>query len=416
VLCVLMMFVHVCLTGSRVSVTLTAIKLGMNTLQVGILIASFALLPMMLSVKAGRLIDIVGPFRPMRIAAFMVVSGVLLPLIWQHWLTLGIAAVCVGVGHMAFQISVQGLLGGVPSQQRLRNFSWLSMALAFSGFSGPLIAGLSIDNLGNRWAFGLLAIFPLISGLSVVKLRSRLLAGFTPKPATEQKQRVMDLVKIVPLRNALLANLLLSGAWDTHAFLIPIYGAQRDLTATTIGTILASFSVATFVIRTALPMIQRHATPWQLIHFAMITAGMNFMLYPLFSDVWILATMSFILGLSLGCTQPSILALLQQYAPEGRKSEAFGLRMALINGSQVSLPMAFGAIGSLLGVMPLFWATALAVSSGAWFTRNAGKQRDAKPTAETIANPQKAPAETDTTPPSTASLGENSGTDLKKDK
>ena len=48
--------------------------------------------------------------------------------------------------------------------------------------------------------------------------------------------------------------------------------------------------------------------------------------------------------------------------------------MALINGSQVSLPMAFGAVGSLIGVMPLFWGTAIVVASGAWFTRRAGRE------------------------------------------
>ncbi len=393
-LCVLIMLVHVCLTGGRVSVTLSAINLGMTTFEVGVLIAFFALLPMLVSVAAGRIIDAVGPFRPMRAAALVAGFGALLPLLWLHWISLGIAAVCIGVGHMAFQVSVQGQLGAAPSQDRLRNYSWLSLTLAISGFSGPLIAGISIDHLGYRWAFGLLAVFPFIASLVVMRLRSKMLAAHVPKPATQQKQRLTDIIRIRPLRYALMANLMLAGAWDTHAFLVPIYGAQRALSATTIGTVLASFALATFLIRTVLPFIQRRASPWQLIHFAMITAGLNFLFYPLFSDVWVLAGMSFILGLSLGCTQPSILALLQQHAPEGRKSEVFGLRMALINGSQVSLPLAFGVLGSLLGVMPLFWATALVVTSGAWFTRKAGKERepDHRPVVDSVSQPVSATA------------------------
>lgn len=373
-LCVLIMMVHMSLTGGRVSVTLSAIKLGMNTFEVGLLIAFFALLPMLLSVTAGRLIDKVGPFRPMRAAALIAGFGALLPLVWLHWISLGIAAVMIGVGHMAFQVAIQGQLGGGSPEERLRNFSWLSLTLAVSGFSGPLLAGLSIDHLGYRWAFGLLALFPIGAALVVIKRRSKMLAAHVPKTTTQQKQKAMDLFKIRPVRYALLANLTLAGAWDTHAFLVPIYGAQRGLSATTIGTVLASFALATFLIRTVLPLIQKRTSPWQLIHFAMITAGLNFLLYPFFSDVWVLAAMSFVLGLSLGCTQPSILALLQQHAPEGRKSEVFGVRMALINGSQVSLPMAFGAVGSLIGVMPLFWGTAIVVASGAWFTRRAGRE------------------------------------------
>lgn len=378
VFCVLMMLVHMSLTGSRVAVLLTAVHLGLSTFDVGLLVAFFALLPMLLSVTAGRLMDRVGPFRPMRAGAGLALLGVLLPLVWQHWIALSLTAVCVGVGHMIFQLGIQGQLGLGDANRRLRNYSWLALVLAISGFGGPLLAGLSIDHLGHRWVFGLLAISPLLALLGLIRQRGALIETHTPadpaQATTPAKRKVTDLLSIRPLRYALGANLLLAGAWDTHMFLVPLYGVQRDLSATTIGVILASFSAATFLIRTLLPWIQRHATPWQLIRIALVTAGLNFLVYPFFSEVWLLMTLSFVLGLSLGCTQPGILSLLQQHAPEGRKAEAFGVRMALINGSQVCLPVAFGALGAALGVMPLFWATAACVFSGAWLTRRAGRE------------------------------------------
>jgi sugar phosphate permease len=166
--------------------------------------------------------------------------------------------------------------------------------------------------------------------------------------------------------------MLLSSAWDTHGFVVPIFGVSAGLSATTIGLILAAFACATIVIRIVLPWIQRHVRPWQLIHAALIASGINFLLYPFLSQVWILMSMSFVLGLALGSTQPGILALLQHHAPPGRAGEAFGLRMALINGCQVTLPLAFGALGAVMGgVMPLFWITAAALGAGRWFTRDA---------------------------------------------
>jgi hypothetical protein len=46
--------------------------------------------------------------------------------------------------------------------------------------------------------------------------------------------------------------------------------------------------------------------------------------------------------------------------------------MALINGCQVSLPLAFGALGAVMGgVMPLFWITSAALGAGRWYTRDA---------------------------------------------
>jgi len=366
------MLVHIAISGGRVAVTLTALELGRSTLEVGILIAVFALLPMLCSVKAGRLIDAIGPYKPMRVSAIMVVVGSLVPFAWQSLPSLMIAAVLVGSGHMTFQIAVQRQMGQSTGEERLRNFSWLSLSMATSGLVGPLIAGISIDHLGHRSVFALLALSPILCLLGLTRVRRYLVASHVKAPPSEIKRSVSDLFASPALRKVFIANMLLSSAWDTHGFVVPIFGVSAGLSATTIGLILATFASATIVIRIALPFIQHYVRPWQLINAALIATALNFLLYPFFSQVWILMSMSFALGLALGSTQPGILALLQHNAPPGRAGEAFGLRMALINGCQVSLPLAFGALGAVMGgVMPLFWITSAALGAGRWYTRDA---------------------------------------------
>lgn len=369
------MLVHFGISGGRVAVSLSALSLGRSTFEVGILIAVFALLPMVSSVKAGRIIDRIGPFKPMRAAAILTTGGALIPAIWQDLIALIVAAVCIGLGHMTFQIAVQGQMGLGTDEQKMRNFSWLSLCLATSGFFAPLLAGISIDHLGYRYAFALLALGPLSAVFGVLRMRTHLLASHAKAPRHEGKKRsVRDLLAQKSLQRVFTANMLLSGAWDTHMFVVPIFGVGIGLSATTIGVIISCFALATVVIRMFLPLIQRRVRPWQLIHTAMAMAMVNFMVYPLFSDVWILMTLSFLLGLALGSTQPSMLALLQQHAPPGRASEAFGVRMSLINASQVSLPLAFGALGSVMGIMSLFWLTGASLALGRWFTRKAGAE------------------------------------------
>jgi MFS family permease len=102
------------------------------------------------------------------------------------------------------------------------------------------------------------------------------------------------------------------------------------------------------------------------------------MIYPFFTDVAILIGLSFALGLALGSSQPSILALLHQHSPPGRAAESVGLRMALINGSQVSLPLTFGALGAVIGIAPLFWAYALALAAAGWLNRTPPVESDGK--------------------------------------
>jgi len=363
------MLSHVVLTGGRIAVSLTALGMGLSTFTVGLLVAMFAFLPMLLSVRAGRLIDRIGAGRPLRAGVALVAVGAALPFAWPANFTLLTAAVCIGIGFMLCQVATQNLLGQADPTARLRNFSAMSLMLSLSGFGGPLIAGLSIDHLGHRYAFGLLAVAPLLSavGLYLLWRRLPLPAAAPERPA--RPPRLGDLVATPALRRVLMANVLLAGAWDTHMFLVPIFGVSIGLSATTIGLVLAVFAGATFVIRLALPLIQRRMRPWSLISAAMFGAGASYLLYPWFSDAGVLAVIAFAMGLALGSSQPSILALLHQYAPPGRAAEAIGLRTALINGSQVSLPLAVGALATAVGIAPIFAACALALGAGGWTAR-----------------------------------------------
>ena len=370
-LCLLIMLIHITISGGRIAVTLTALNLQRSTLEVGILIAVFALLPALFSVKAGQLIDKIGPWKPMRASAISVIVGALLPFIWQALTSLILAAIFIGVGHMIFQIAIQRQMGQGTAQEKLKNFSWLSLSMATSGLIGPLVAGITIDHLGHRFVFALLALSPVACLIGLFRMRKYLLASHTKSTTPKEKRSAMDLLAIPQLRRVFAANMLTSVAWDTHMFVLPIFGVGIGLSATTIGLIISCFAAATIVIRIGIPFIQRHLSPWKLIHITMVAAGLNYVIYPFFTQVWILMVLSFLLGLALGSTQPGILALLQQHAPPGRAGEAFGIRMALINTCQVTLPLTFGALGSAIGVMPLFWITALGLGGGRWFTRNA---------------------------------------------
>lgn len=56
---------HAALVGCRIAVTLGGIELGASAFTIGLLMAFFGLLPMVLSVPAGRLVDRIGTRKPM---------------------------------------------------------------------------------------------------------------------------------------------------------------------------------------------------------------------------------------------------------------------------------------------------------------------------------------------------------------
>jgi predicted MFS family arabinose efflux permease len=179
----------------------------------------------------------------------------------------------------------------------------------------------------------------------------------------------MDLLRHRGLRPIFVASSLLASAWDMFTFAIPIYGSRIGLSASTIGLILGSFSMATFVIRGLLPAISRRLAAWTLLTVSLATASGTFLLFPVLERAGFLMALAFTLGLGLGMSQPMVMSLLHNAAPPGRAGEAVGVRMSIVNLSQTSMPLLFGALGTALGMAPVFWATALLLCAGSFYAR-----------------------------------------------
>jgi MFS family permease len=147
---------------------------------------------------------------------------------------------------------------------------------------------------------------------------------------------------------------------------MPIYGTSIHLSASTIGLIIGSFALATFIVRIALPWLSRHLNEWPMITATMCVACVAYAIFPLLTTVPLLAAIAFLLGLGLGATQPSVLSLIYAAAPVGRAGEAVGVRMVVLNASSTFLPLAFGGLGAALGMTPIFWSMSAALAGGGW--------------------------------------------------
>jgi len=370
-LCVLGSANSIALSGSRVTVSLAALNQGFSTLTVGLLLAVFALLPMLLAVPAGRWIDRIGAYAPLVLGSSFLCVGMLVPGLLSGPWTLLITACLMGMGGMLQQVSAQSVLGRGDPTDRLRNYSWSSLSQSSAAACGPALAGLMIDHAGFSQAFLLLALSPMLALGMLYRGRQALQRAAPPrtsKPAAAH--RIADLLAVPSLRQLLAVTIILTGAWDTHMFAVPIFGNQIGLSATRIGAILSSFAAGTFAIRLVVPFLHNHVHPWTLTRAAMLLTVFNFLAYPLFTGGYVLMGMSFLLGLALGASQPGVMAMIYQATPPGRQAEAAGLRLAVVNCSQVSLPLMFGLLGSAIGVGPLFWVYAVCLAFGSWKYRH----------------------------------------------
>jgi MFS family permease len=359
---------HLAFVGARMTAALFALELGGSAFTVGVLMALFALLPMLLSVSAGRLVDRVGPRTPLLGSFAALALGTALVFVAPSVAALYVSCIVVGTAFMLIHIAMNSVFGayGTP-EQRAVNFSWLALGFSISNSLGPLVAGFAIDHLGHASAMLALALFPALAGALVWARRTPL-----PRPAVlgaVKRSGVLDLLRIPQMRNTFIVSVLLAMGWDLYTFLTPLYGAHLGLAATTIGAIMSTFAVATFAVRLTMPVLVKRLRQWVVMSSALAISGGAYLFFPFVSSVPVLMVLSFVLGIGLGCAQPIIMSLLYEASPPGRQGEAVGLRTSLLNGSHTLIPLASGALSAAAGMAPVFWVLAAFLLGGAWFAR-----------------------------------------------
>lgn len=347
---------HLSFGGCRVILALTAIHHQASPMTVGVLISLLTVISMFFALRWGRWVDRVGVRIPMLAGVIAIFVAMLLGWAFPGLEMLFVVSLATGAGFFLYHIASgqAAALIGTPAD-RVRNFSLLALAFSISGFLGPTIAGFAIDTIGHYNAMLLLSAGALVN---IVILASPKVdtAKQPAAPAHQEQRRVMDLLRIPGFRLVFIVSSVLSVTWDLFTFVMPIHGSQIGLSATTIGLILSSFGAAVLVVRLVMPVIGRGIDEWRILVGGMLICGVALVAMPLIHGVPLLMALAFLLGVGMGGTQPLIMSLLYEKAPPGRGAEVLSIRTLLVNFSHTGVPLAFGALGAALGMLPVFWA------------------------------------------------------------
>jgi MFS family permease len=193
--------------------------------------------------------------------------------------------------------------------------------------------------------------------------------------AESAKGGFLDLLRIKPLRQTLIASGIVSSAWDVYQFFMPIYGRSLGLSATAIGSVMSAFAISIILVRVVLPLAVRHTGEARVLTWAMFVACAAFTLFPLFESALPLAAVSFLLGVGCGCGQPLSLTMVYNASPKGRAGEAAGMRITVNQVTHFFIPLIFGALGSVAGYAAVFVVNAGCLAVGGWVSRRYHTER-----------------------------------------
>jgi MFS family permease len=294
------------------------------------------------------------------------------PYVYPDLTSLYASRILTGLAFMFFAVAIQNLattIGG--TEMRTRNLGTFSLGQSVSGLLAPIMVGLAIDHYGFATSYLFLAILAFLPFVALLVF-PQMIPTVPPRKHQASKTHVLDLVRIPPLRRTLLTGAILFSGVDLLSFYLPIYGHSIGLSATTIGLILGAYAAAAFVVRLVMPAMVKKAGEEKILTLSLLVSGAIYLLFPFFENAWVLALISFLLGLGLGCGQPLSMILTHAYSPDGRVGEAMGLRITANKIIQVAVPLVFGFMGGALGLFAVFWSNAVLLAAGGYLNEKGG--------------------------------------------
>ena len=355
--------------GTRVANTLFALELGAGPLDTGLLLAVYGLFPLLLAIHIGKIGDRHGVRLPVVAGTIVSALGILLPWLWPVYPMLFLSAAVSGAGFIMVQVSMQSLIGSFGSgTARTRNLNLYALIVSVSDLLGPVLAGFSIDQFGHVRTYLHLAV-PAVAAVGVLVFLAHRLPHHATGGADRRGQRMMDLFRSRNLRRMLVTSALVMGGLDLFQLYLPLHGHSVGLPASAIGLIMGAFAAASFVTRALLPVLVHRVGEQQALGYSMVLSASTFFLIPMFESAVVLGVVCFVLGLGMGLGQPLTVILTYNYSPPGRHGESLGLRIAINNSMHVTVPAIFGAVGSLLGLAPVFWASSAMLAAGGYAAR-----------------------------------------------
>ena len=351
--------------AARVVLTLYALDLGAPSSAVGVLGGMFYLFPLLLSWPIGSANDRYPARGLLLIGSGVGTLAMLLPYFFRVVPVLYVAAALSGLALAFFHVTLQNLIGTLSKpDERARNFSNFSLVGAVTNFVGPLVAGFSIDHFGHRYACLAPVAIALIA-LVLVLTKGRIFPGARKEaPAAKSGTTLLDRNVLMMLATSSLVQL----GTDVFQFYVPIYGHAIGLSATAIGSVLASFAAAAFVVRIFLARLVKTMDADKLLAYSFCAGAIGFGLMPLFESSLALMMVAFIFGLGMGLGTPLTVILMFSRSAEGRSGQTLGVRLTANNSVRVFGPMVFGAVGSAFGIWPVFVINAALMGSGALFS------------------------------------------------
>ncbi|ROQ60297.1 cyanate permease [Rathayibacter sp. PhB152] len=342
-----------------------AIQLDVPAWALGALGASFAVVPLLIALPVGGLVDRVG-------ARFVMACGSLLTIAAAGLLLLAggglVGLLCgtalLGAGHLGCVVGQQAVVAGGAAGTRLDSrFGYYTFAASLGQAIGPafipVFAGSAVrpDPAPLFLVGGALAVLLLAVTTAIARPAPR------PAAAAPSEGSTLGLLRIPGLARALLTSATVVAAVDLTVVYLPALGAERGLPAGVVGALLTVRALASMASRLLLGATTSRFGRTRVMIAGIVVSAVCLILTALPAPTALLFVAVALLGLGLGIGQPITMSWLIERTPADRHGRALSLRLAGNRMGLIALPTLLGTIAAAAGAGGVLIGTGVAVGS-----------------------------------------------------
>jgi len=352
----------------RVGTSYRAIELGLPVVWVGIIGASFAMLPVVFAIPIGKMMDRGHDSRAAQAGAlFSLIGAMMLWLAPDGRLHLLVANVVLGVGHLLCMAAHQVIsvrAGGPKSREAV--FGYYMMGLSVGQGLGPFLMGVAAGDarVAPTNLLFLLGVIVAVAGLAT-SLTLRSAPPKPPRDASEARLGVIEIFRLQGLSAIVFASVMTVTVFDLMVVYMPLLGAERHIEASQIGWLLTVRAIASMASRFAYVRLFQlfGRIPLTIASMLIAASGLIVLAFP--TPLWVLYIASIFIGYGLGASSTLAFSGIVELAPANVRATALSLRLTGNRVGQVVLPFSASLLAAFTGVGGVFGVVALAMIGAA---------------------------------------------------
>lgn len=344
----------------RLATSYQALEVDLGAFELGLISASFAVLPLFLALPLGRMIDKRGPDVAILIgAASLVIAVCSFNFFGGSVWGLLISTMLLGCAHFMSMVGQHSYVALFvePKTQDTR-FGWYAAAISFGQIIGPGVIASSSDGVRPDLSSVYLICVPLsIIHLATFTCLSR--SSYVDGGVLRVRTSVSQLFQIKGVRVAILAGVAVMAGMDLLTIYLPLVGSERGIDASMVAALIAVRAVFTLLSRVSYGYLAKRFRRNILLSVSIFSAGIACAILVVSLPLPLMFVAIAAFGFGLGAALPITLTWITEIAPLSDRGTVFSLRQSVLRASQIAIPVAGGALAALYGASSIFLVLAV---------------------------------------------------------